>query len=239
MTPGFHTREQLIEDLREIHFSLDVAGEAVPGLLVLPTDPPAPLPLVLIQHPGMGSSEDYFVRDVALDWAKRGWACAGIDAPLHGDRTDHDPMRLFRQPERFPAVRAQFANEVTAVINAIAANYAVDLARLGFVGYSLGSMIGLSAVARDRRFRAAAFCLVGEGGLAGRVEGPDSDIPLLENVAVRIVGKANDELVPRAATEALYSALPGPKDIRWLPGGHFEIGPDVIKSAREWLKERL
>lgn len=239
MTASLYTREQLIEDLREIRFSLDVAGEAVPGLLVLPTDPAAPLPLVLIQHPGMGSSDDYFVRDVALDWAKRGWACAGIDAPLHGDRADHDPMRLFRQPERFPEVRTQFANEVSAVIDAIAANYSIDLTRLGFVGYSLGSMIGLSAVARDGRFKAAAFCLVGEGGLVGKVEGPESDVPLLKNVAIRIVGKANDELVPRTATEALYTALPGPKDIHWLPGGHFEIGPEVIKAAREWLKERL
>jgi predicted esterase len=233
------TREQLIEDLREIHFGLDVADDYVPGLLVLPTDPPGPLPLVFLQHPGMGSCEDYFVRDVALDWAKRGWACAGIDAPLHGDRREHDPMRLFREVDRFPEVRAQFARELTATIDAIAANYAIDLHRLGFVGYSLGSMIGLSAVARDGRFKAAVFCLVGEGGLIGKVEGPEADAPKLAGVAVKIVGKLQDELVPRAATEALYNALPGPKEISWLPGGHFEIGPDVVRAAREWLKARL
>jgi fermentation-respiration switch protein FrsA (DUF1100 family) len=56
---------------------------------------------------------------------------------------------------------------------------------------------------------------------------------------VRIVGKEQDELIPRSATEALYDALPGMKDIVWLPGGHFEIGPDVVKAAGDWLKERL
>lgn len=234
-----HSREELIGDLREIHFTLDVNGEGVPGILVLPTNPAGPLPLVFLQHPGMGSCDDYFVRDVALDWARRGWACAGLDAPLHGERQDHDPMRLFRDRDRFPVVRAQFAAELSAAVDAIAAEYPVDTGRLGFVGYSLGSMIGLPAVARDGRFKVAVFCLVGEGGLVGAVAGADADVPLLAGVAVKVVGKLQDELISRAATEALYNAIPGPKEIAWLPGGHFEIGPDVVRAAKDWLKERL
>jgi predicted esterase len=64
-------------------------------------------------------------------------------------------------------------------------------------------------------------------------------VPKLSSVAVRIVGKAQDELIPRERTEALYNALEGEKDIRWLPGGHFEIGPDVIRAAEEWLRAKL
>jgi predicted esterase len=56
---------------------------------------------------------------------------------------------------------------------------------------------------------------------------------------VRIVGKLHDELIPRAATEALYNALPGQKEITWLPGGHFEIGPDVVRAAGEWIRKWL
>src|SRR6185436_4785804 len=99
--------------------------------------------------------------------------------------------------------------------------FPVNMERLGFVGYSMGSMLGLPAVARDGRFKAAAFCLVGEGGLVGAVEGPGADAPRLSGVAVRIVGKLQDQLIPRERTEALYESLPGQKDIRWLPGGHF------------------
>lgn len=239
MTKPLQTREALLGDLREISFSFEFAGETVPGLAYLPSGDNDPMPLVLIQHPGMGSKEDYFVAEVGRGWAKRGWICVGLDAPLHGERTTHDPMSLFRQPERHAAIRAQFAAEVSTMLNLLGAALPVDMARLGFVGYSLGSMLGIPAVARDGRFKAAAFCLVGEGGLVGRIEGPEADVPRLGPVAVRIVGKLQDELIARERTEALYDAIPGEKDIRWLPGGHFEIGPDVIRAAEEWLRAKL
>jgi dienelactone hydrolase len=239
MGSGLQTRDNQMGDLHEVQFWFDLDGETVPGLLYLPNEHAEPMPLVLIQHPGMGSKDDYFVAEVARTWAKRGWICAGLDAPLHGERAAADPMSLFRQPERYPAIRSQFANEVTMALNLLAERFAVDMTRLGFVGYSMGSMLGIPAVARDGRFKAAAFCLVGEGGLAGAVEGPEADVPRLGTVAVRVVGKLQDELIPRDRTEALYQAIPGEKDIRWLPGGHFEIGPDVIKLAEEWLLAKL
>ncbi len=240
MVTSFVSTEDLIGDVREVRFSVEVAGEHVPGLVCLPAEWPEKMPLVLMQHPGMGSKDDYFVRDIAMAWAKRGWACGGIDAPLHGDRTEHNPMALFREPGRYPALRAQFANEVSATLDALSAALPIDLGRLGFVGYSLGSMLGIPAVARDGRFKVAAFCLVGEGGIVGSASGPDSDVAKLGNVAVRVVAKTDDELIPRAATEALFAALPGDeKDIVWLAGGHFQIGPDVVRAAGEWLAPRL
>lgn len=239
MTGALQTRESLLGDLREISFSFVLDGETVPGLAYLPAGVSEPMPLVLIQHPGMGSKEDYFVADVGRGWAKRGWICVGLDAPLHGERAEHDPMALFRQTERYPAIRAQFAAEVSRMIDLLAERLPVDVGRLGFAGYSLGSMLGIPAVARDGRFRAAAFCLAGEGGLVGRVDGPEADVPRLAGVAVRVVAKLQDELIPRERTESLYNALPGEKDIRWLPGGHFEIGPDVIRAAEEWLRAKL
>lgn len=237
--PTLSTRSSLVGDLREVQFSFELAGEFVPGLLYLPPDPEEPLPFVLIQHPGMGSKEDYFVADVARMWALRGWICGGLDAPLHGERRDHDPMRLFRDRSRFPEITAAFAAEVSTAIDLLAAEFPIDRSRLGFTGFSLGSMLGLPAVASDGRFKAAAFCLVGEGGMVGPATGAGSHVPRLANVATRIVAKRDDELIPREATEALYDALPGKKDIRWLPGGHFEIGPDVINAAGEWLKAEL
>lgn len=239
MSAELSTRESIIDDLREVRFSFDLNGEFVPGLLYLPTQVDGLIPFVLIQHPGMGSKDDYFVADVAKMWARRGWACAGLDAPLHGERTNHDPMALFRDRERYPEIRAQFGAEVTRMIDLLAAEYPIDVSRLGFAGFSLGSMIGLPAVASDGRFKAAAFCLVGEGGLVGAATGNESAVPRLANVATRIVAKSHDELIGRDATEALYNALPGTKDIVWLPGGHFEIGPDVIDSAGQWLKAQL
>lgn len=239
VTHDFSATEDLVGGVREVRFFVKVAGESVPGLVCLPAESPEPMPFVLMQHPGMGSKDDYFVRDIAMAWAKRGWACGGIDAPLHGDRAEHNPMTLFREPDRYPELRAQFAAEVTATLDALAAALPIDLARLGFIGYSLGSMLGIPAVARDGRFKVAAFCLVGEGGIAGSAQGEGSDIAKLAHVAVRIVGKTDDQLIPRVATEALFAALPGEKDLVWLPGGHFEIGPDVVRAAGDWIAARI
>jgi predicted esterase len=239
MTPLRITTERARDQLLEVRFSLDV-DDRVPGLLVRPADPAGPTPLVVIQHPGTDSKDGPFVGGPARYWAREyGWTCIGLDAPLHGERDVVDPMRLFANRTRLaPDVLEQFAGEVSAAIDAVAAEHPVDLGRLGYVGYSLGAMLGLTAVARDGRFRAASFCLVGEG-LMGRATGADSVVPLLDKVAVRLVGKERDEIVPRAATEALYEALPGEKDLVWLPGGHFSIGPDVIDAAADWLVGRL
>jgi dienelactone hydrolase len=239
MAEALWRQEQAIGGLREVRFSFECAGETVPGLLILPENVDAKLPLVFIQHPATSSKDDYFVRDVGLTWARRGWACAGLDAPMHGDRATYDPMRLLRDRERFPEVAAQFAGELSMAVDLLAAEFPVDVARLGYVGYSMGSMLGVQAVARDGRFKAAAFCLVGEGGLVGAATGPESVIPLLAGVAVRIVAKTHDEFFSREATEALYNALPGEKDLVWLPGGHFEIGQDVINAAAEWMAAKL
>lgn len=239
MMQGFRSQGTIIGEITESRFWLDVAGETVPGLICFPVGSDSPLPLVLMQHPGMGSKDDYFVRDIAHQWARRGWACAGLDAPLHGERAHHYPMALFRDPSGYGAIRSQFAREVHAAVDAMAEAYPVDLGRLGFVGYSLGSMLGLSAVARDGRFKAAAFCLVGEGGLAGPATGPDSDVAKLGATASLVVGKSEDELIAHDATERLFEAIPGKKSITWLPGGHFEIGPDVVRAAEKWLVAEL
>jgi dienelactone hydrolase len=231
-------QERPVNGISEIRFELVVGTEAVPALFYVP-EGADPAPLVIIQHPATSSKDDYFVRDVALQWASRGWICGGLDAPLHGDRADHDPMSILRDRDRFTEVARQFAGELTAVVNALADMYPVDLGRLGYVGYSMGSMLGIPAVAADGRFKAAAFCLIGEGGLLGAANEAHSPVRELGSVAVRIVGKTRDEFFSKEATEALYEALPGEKHLAWWPGGHFEIGPEVIKSAGDWLKAKL
>jgi dienelactone hydrolase len=230
--------ERELADLREVRFTVDAGTEAAPGLLLYPEGGEA-LPLVFIQHPGMGSKDDYFVRDVGMLWARRGWACAGLDAPFHGERPTYDPMGFLRDRERFQAATKQIAGEVSAAIDGIGEHYPVDVARLGYVGYSLGSMLGIPAVAADGRFKAASFCLVGAGGMMGDATAAGSPVLQLAGVATRIVAKTQDEFFSRESTESLFEALPGEKDLTWLPGGHFEIGPDVIKAAEQWLLRKL
>ena len=238
--PGYEkVREHDLDDIRELRFTVDGVGEAAPGVVFYPAGEEG-LPLVVIQHPGTSSKDDYFVRDIGMMWARSGWACMGLDAPGHGERADHDPMGVLRDPQRFAEARRQFSSELSAAVTALAGELPVDVSRLGYVGYSMGSMLGIPAVAADGRFRAAAFCLVGLGGRMGVSADEDSPLRALEDVAVRIVGKTGDELFPRDSVQALFDALPSAdKDLAWFPGGHFDIGSDVIGSAREWLALKL
>lgn len=228
-------REAPFDGLILARFTLEVEGERVPGFVYLPAEAEGRLPLVLLQHPATSSKDDYFIAEPARLWANRGWIVGGIDAPFHGDRETYNPLGLLKDRELLAAAARRYAQELPVVVAALAERYPVDLQRLGFVGYSLGSMFGIRALAAHGGFRAAAFCLVGEGGIVGPASGPDSVLPGLRHTAVRIVAKTHDELIPREATERLYDALPGEKDIVWLPGGHFEIGPDVIDAAEAWL----
>lgn len=234
-----YCRERPTGDLVEIDLLVEVEGERVPATFYRPAEVESPAPLVVIQHPATGSKEDYFVRDVAMQWARRGWICGGLDAPFHGSRDEYDPMRVLRDRELFGDLARQFAGEVTSVIDVLAEAYPVDLDRLGYVGYSMGSMLGIPAVATDGRFRAAAFCLIGEGGMLGSASAEDSPVRQLGGVSVRIVAKLADQFFPKEASQALHDALPGRKDLVFLPGGHFEIGPDVISAAGEWLAREL
>lgn len=235
----FQAKEHVTDDLLTVRFSFELNGERVPGIAWMPSEATEPMPLVFIQHPATSSKDDYFITQPGQLWARHDWICVGLDAPMHGNREDFDPMGLFREKDRYPVIAAQFAAEVSAAIDHLAERFPINMSRLGYVGYSMGSMLGIPAVSRDGRFRAAAFCLVGEGGLAGPASGEGSDVPGLRNVAVRIVAKQQDELIPREATEALFNALEGEKDLLWRPGGHFEIGPDVIDAAGDWMKRHL
>jgi len=231
--------EREIADVQEVRFSVEAGGEAAPGVMFYP-EGETDLPLVFIQHPATSSKDDYFVRDIGIAWARKGWACAGLDAPFHGERATFDPMGVLRDRERFATLSSQFNAEVTAAIDSLRERYPVDVERLGYVGYSMGSMLGIPAVSADGRFKAAAFCLVGEGSVLGSASGPGSPVLGLGKVAVRIVAKLQDEFFSRQATEALFAAVPSAdKDLVWLPGGHFDIGPDVIKSAQQWLERKL
>jgi predicted esterase len=227
--------ETPLDGLTLAEFEVEVDGERVPGMVYVPSEHETPMPLVLLQHPATSSKDDYFVAEPARLWANRGWIVGGFDAPFHGDRDPFDPMALLRDRELLASAGQRYTKELAAILRMLAERYPVDAGRLGFVGYSLGSMFGIPAVAAHGGFRAAVFCLVGEGGLVGPATGPDSVLPALRSTAVRIVAKTRDELIPREATERLYDALPGEKDIVWLPGGHFEIGPDVIGAAEQWL----
>jgi dienelactone hydrolase len=142
----------------------------------------------------------------------------------------------------------------------------VDWDRLGFVGHSYGAMIGVDAVAADRRFRAAVF-EVGLPGMSVHIRtapiafaanlrdrlGPelDSALGMIEPLdAIHYVdGLAPTTLlfqsahldpgVPDAQAQALFDAASKPKTLKWYDTAHDVLDIAAISDRARFLASQL
>ena len=132
----------------------------------------------------------------------------------------------------------------------LAARPEVDTQRLGVTGISLGGIMSALSAAGEPRFRKVAIYLGGGnlGEMVWQIEHPDatkfraewlasgetrgSFLKLLEPVDpathgrllrdrdVLMVNAKNDEIIPKAATEALWNSIGTKPELIWLNAGH-------------------
>jgi dienelactone hydrolase len=133
----------------------------------------------------------------------------------------------------------------------------VDPARIGFVGFSLGGMLGTVFAAQEPRIRAAAIVIAGSFAHSRyweRGESPDERArrraaaeatdPAFFAAAIAprpflMVNTVDDPLFPRAAVETLFAAAREPKELRWHPGTHHEWGAGIYKDVFSFLQRSL
>ncbi len=234
----FHTTENNANGLRQIHFNLKIGPENIPGLLQLP-EGEGPFPLVFVQHPGLSSKDELYISGTAKTWAKKySWACVALDAPGHGERAIENPLAALNDEYKAKVLSEQFSVEVTATINILAKEYPINLKEIGYWGFSLGALLGVQACALDQRFKAIVLAAAGVSPLTGKFT---EDVHKgLHTTAVLLLAKTDDEIISRSSTKILFENIQcRRKELRWLPGGHFMIGGDVITAGEEWLLEEL
>ena len=230
--------EQNVAGLRRVRFQIKVDKEIVPGLLQIP-DKKGPFPLVFVQHPGLASKDEMYISGTAKKWAEQyGWACAALDAPGHGERALENALDVLRDTEKASLMSKQFAKEITATIDTLANSFPINMNAIGYWGFSLGALLGVQACALDKRFRASVLAAAGTGPLTGQLT--DDVLKGLQETAILMLAKTEDEVIPRDSTESLFADIKcRRKELRWLPGGHFMIGGDVITEGETWLNEEL
>jgi dienelactone hydrolase len=210
----------------------------VPGLVFTPCDSPPPWPVLLLGHGGAGHKLEPFTQDLARRFCTGlGAAVVVIDGPAHGDReppgdTPEDrnarrlaeQRRIFRDPQAIEAFVREWRE-------ALAAARGIDgvSGRAGYAGFSMGTVLGVPAVAAITEIACAVFAI-------GRALTP---VDAIGDRDVLMLNMTRDELIPLQASLEMFAALRGPKRIALWEGGHIDLPNEAIDLSIAFLRDRL
>jgi uncharacterized protein len=234
-------------------------GVRVPAYRFQPRDADGPQPAVILQHGANTSKDDDYIQAPARRWAEAGWTVLAIDLAEHGERvtTEPDDVMTRRRLIGKPAFVAQGVADLRRGVDLLAATAGVDASRIGFVGFSLGGMLGTVFCAREPRVAAVAVVIAGsfahmrywERGDSTaerqrRREAAEATDPAFFVAAIAprpflMVNTESDPIFPREAVLTLFAAAGDPKDLRWHPGTHHEWSAEVYKDVWRFLRARL
>jgi len=234
-------------------------GVPVLGYVLQSRTQTTPGPAVVIQHGANTSKDDFYIQSPARRWAAGGWTVLAIDLAEHGERASDPPLEMMRR--RRLIMKAEFVGQgvadLTAGVDVLAALDTVDPARIGFVGFSLGGMLGTVFTAREPRIRAAVIVIAGsfagqrywERGdtdeeRARRRAAAEATDPAYFAAAIAprpllMINTEDDPVFPRDTVLTLFESAREPKELRWHPGTHHQWGAGVFKDAFVFLKRHL
>lgn len=223
-------------------------SQRVSALLTIPAGATNP-PVIFVQH-GYGDSKEVdYVQWPTMFIIKEGYAVMSIDAQYHGERKKPNfPQELFnvRSPEARDAF-VQTVIDLRRAVDLLAKRDDVDATRVGYLGMSMGAMLGAVFCGVEKRVNAA--CLVVGGGGFAQLLGAKVDPEVRANTDVidpvyyvgmisprpllMINGRKDDKVRP-ANAQAMFDAAREPKRIEWYDGGHYD--PPLAK-VQEWVSE--
>lgn len=222
--------------------TIELGGVSVPSVLLRP-DIDARVPGVLLLH-GYSSSKEVLSNTMGIALALRGIASLSIDLPLHGSRDEDmfeearsNPLGMLKHWKRALA-------ESKDAIAWLAAHSAIDPLRIGIVGYSLGSYIGLQTAAAEKSVK----CVVAAAGgdlpatqwtsMVRMVTDPLASARKLNARPLLILHGLNDRTIRREQAQALFDAAAEPKAVKWYQSGHI-LPPAAADDAAAWIVEQF
>ena len=235
-----------------------VHDERVPALLTLPQVSP-PYPVVLILHGVFGhkTSPNQIKRSAALVAA--GYATLRIDGQYSGDRQPSPGNGIGIQAKYYYRNRDAMIQTVVDVMRGVDYLHTredIEAARIGLTGFSMGGAMGAIASALDLRVKAAVLGITGgdfkilSAGAgdereqarvrqAYRIVDPINYISRISPRPLLMISAANDEIIPRASTEALYEAAGDPKRNVWYDCGHANLPDEYLDEMIRFFDSEL
>lgn len=204
---------------------------------------------------------------LAVMLAQKGYAALCIDAAGHGDRPKIGGAQenaLGVAP--FKAMIAQTVQDLRCAVDVLSARKDVDTSRIGYVGASLGGIIGSRFLADEPRIACATILAAGgnlgqllatsqiEGAKklrAGKKIDPVAIQKELNEVdPAKHIGRAKprpmlylhgdkDDVVPVVNNDALFKATKQPKERVLMPGGHVPNPFELISKTVAFFDKNL
>ncbi|GIH06111.1 hypothetical protein Rhe02_41780 [Rhizocola hellebori] len=236
-------------DVTEQLFTLDGAFGEVPGVLWTPAGAEGARALILMGHGGgQHKKAPGIVARAQRFAAECGYAVAALDVPGHGDRPKTEEHHRIIGELRS---RAQTGGNVTAVVaefhallstqtvvewaaalDALQALPHIGPGPVGYWGMSMGCGLGVPFLAAEPRIRAAVL------GLNGAETSAQAAAQV--KIPVEFLVQWDDELVPRAASLALFDILASTeKTLHANPGKHAEIPAFELDSTLRFFARHL
>jgi phospholipase/carboxylesterase len=155
-----------------------------------------------------------------------------------GKILEHGMPRFFRRLAEGVFDHEDLVNrthELAEFVERAVDEYGIDPHRLFAVGFSNGANIAASLLLLHPEL------LVGAVLLRAMVPFEPETLPDLSGTPVYLAAGRSDPIIPSENTERLAEMLReagAEVTLDWQPGGH-GIGPEEIRSARDWLVEKI
>jgi dienelactone hydrolase len=243
------TSQTSSDGVTEQLFTLPFTFGEIPGVLWTPDGAAGARPLILMGHGGgQHKKAPGIVARARRFAAERGFAVAAVDAPGHGDRLrseEHDriiaEMRSRAQTggeltpvlaEFHTLLAGQSVPEWRAALDAVQQLDHVGAGPVGYWGMSMGCGLGVPLIAAEPRIRAAVL------GLNGAETSAEAAAQI--TVPVEFLVQWDDEMVPRAASLALFDAFASAeKTLHANPGKHAETPMFELDSTLRFFTRHL
>lgn len=246
-----NAHEEVIENksgylIIKVYFD-SVNGERVPGLLLLPKRREK-VPCIIFLHGYGGSKDD--VRGAAEFVSGEGYAIMAIDAEYHGERKEAG--KELYSPNITDSIRGiiQTVIDLRRAVDYLETRPEIDVDRIGYVGGSMGGILGAIFIGVEPRIKAAALIVAG-GNMSLMIrESQHYTMPAIreylrrEGISYEDLQKMLDpidpinfigyfaprpvvfhlgkfdKIVPAEAGRQLYEKAGEPKQIYWYDAGH-------------------
>lgn len=241
--------------------------QRVPALLVLPKKREGKIPCVMLMH-GLGGSKDQL--SMFFDpLVQAGYACFAVDAFAHGERKSADSLPVFgAYAYATRDALAQTVIDLRRGIDYLESRPEIDASRVGYIGASMGGILGSIFGGVDTRLKAPILLVAGgnwkvlmeqsnlsplkQAGIteeqrkeALRVMDAVDPIHWVGKISPRpvlMINGDNDQVVTVDSNKALHAAANEPKQIIWYKGDHVPPPTEflnLITTVTNWLNKNV